>query len=281
MSLMWLFASYEVKLPKPILVKSESADPIVMMVNLKGWDSEVTLIPSARSGRIKQPRDGGWYYPVSQLEITVMRDGELGDELVHEEAAKAMVERLLVFLQFKMSLSLFQAIEKYLQYFSISNTGADQSESDCIDKIEPQLSLVVEYKQQNMHDYMSEYFSKDLSKSLLHDAEISVAQNRGRRACLELTMACESALGMRLESASLAKISMGSVFINQHSQEHEDIVHLFQARDALKQGSGGLFKFVSAAKKREIQQDLTRWQGAVECLANWLDTMDKSLQGAL
>ncbi len=281
MSLMWLFASYQVKLPKPILVKSESADPIVLMANLRGWDSEVTLIPSARSGRIKQPRDGGWYYPVSQLEITVIRDGELGDELMHEEAAKAIVERLLVFLQFKMSCSLFQAIEKYEQYFSNSDTSTDQAESDHIENIEPQLSLVVEYKQQSMRDYMSEYFSKELAKCLLHDAAISVANSRSRRACLELCMACESALGLRLKSAMLVKASMGSVFINQHSQEYEALIQLFKARDALKQGSGGLFKFVSASKKRQIQQDLTRWQGAVECLANWLDAMDKGLQGAL
>ena len=277
---MWLLATYAVKLPQPVLVKSESGETVVMMVNLKGWDAEVTLMPTDRLGRIKQPRDGHWYYPVTELEITVTRDGELGDEMVHEEAARALIERLLVFMQFKVWHSLFEAIEKYLQFFGPGHKDADRDEPGRIVKIEPQLQLVSGYEQQNMRDYMSEYFSEGLARALLRDAKKSIECNRFRRACLELTMACEAALGMRLESASLVKASMGSVFINQHSQEYEHIVHLFQARDAIKHGGGGLFKFVSAAKKQRIQQDLTHWQGAVECLASWLHALNKGLQEA-
>jgi len=61
---MWLFATYKVSLPKPILVKTESEEPVVISVNLKGWDSEVKLFPNARLGRIKPPTGSGWYYPV-------------------------------------------------------------------------------------------------------------------------------------------------------------------------------------------------------------------------
>ena len=275
---MWLFATYEVKLPKPVLLKSEAGEPVVLAVNLKGWESEMTLIPNTRLGRIKQSRDGVWYYPVSQLEITVVRDGELGDEMVHAEAAKALVERLLVFLQFKVWNSLFTAIEKYQHYFSLSE--AEREQFDSIELLEPQLDLVTDYTQQNLRDYMSEYFSSALCQGLLHDAEISIACKRHRRACLELSMACEAALGMRLDEAGQVKASMGTVFKNKHSQAYEDIFHLFQMRDALKQGSGGVFKFVSAAKRQVMAQDLTRWQGAVECLADWLNAMNKGLQEA-
>ena len=104
---MWLFATYEVTLAKPVLVKTESEEPVVMSVNLKGWDSEVKLFPNTSVARIRAPK-GGWYYPVSRLEITVTRDGRLGDEMVHGEAAQVMIERLLVFLQFKMWNSLFE-----------------------------------------------------------------------------------------------------------------------------------------------------------------------------
>ncbi len=275
---MWLFATYEVRLPKPVLLKSASGDPVVMSVNLKGWESEVMLIPNTRLGRIKQPRDGAWYHPVSQLEITVVRDGELGDEMVHAEAAKALVERLLVFLQFKLWNSLFSAIEKYQHYFSLD--GADRDQIDSIKLMPPQLDLVADYAQQSMRDYMSEYFSNSLSQGLLQDAAISIAHKRNRRACLELAMACETALGMRLDEAAQVKACMGTIFKNKHSQAYEEILSLFQMRDALKQGSGGMFKFISTAKRQAMEQDLTRWQGAVECLTDWLIAMDKGLQEA-
>ncbi len=277
---MWLFATYEVNLPKPILVKTESEEPVVISVSLKGWDSEVKLIPNARLGRIKPPTGSGWYYPVSQMEITVTRDGRLGDEMVHGEAAKVMVERLLVFLQLKMWSSLFDAIDKYERFYSDSDSAMSEEEKAKLMRIEPQLDLVADYEQQNMHDYMSEFFSRSLSQALLHDAARSIEHKRSRRACLELTMACETALGMRLESAVLVKAGMGDVFKNQFSQQYEEIVHLFQARDAIKLSGDGLFRFISAAQKQEIEQQLTRWQAAVECLADWLSGMNKGLQEA-
>ena len=275
---MWLFATYGVKLPKPVLLKSESGEPIVVSLNLKGWESEITLIPSTGHGRINQSRDGAWYYPVSMFEITVVRDGELGDEMVHAEAAKASMERLLVFLQFKVWNSFFTAIEKYQQYFSLK--AVEREQCDSVQLLEPQLDLISDYTQQNLRDYMSEYFSSSLCRGLLHDAQISMTGKRNRRACLELSMACEVALGMRLEDAGQVKASMGTVFKNKHSQAYEDIFHLFQMRDALKQRGEGVFKFVSVAKRQIMARDLTRWQGAVECLGDWLNAMNKGLQEA-
>ena len=251
-----------------------------MSVNLKGWDSEVKLLPNVHLGRIKPPKGSGWYYPVSQMEITVTRDGRLGDEMVHGEAAKVMIERLLVFLQFKMWNSLFTAIDKYERFYSDSESAMPEAEKVKLQRIEPQLDLVTDYEQQNMHDYMSEFFSRSLSQALLHDAARSIEHKRSRRACLELTMACETALGMRMESGGLVKATMGDVFKNQFSQQYEEIVHLFHARDAIKQTGNGLFKFVSAAQKQEIEQQLTRWHAAVECLADWLNAMNKGLQEA-
>ena len=277
---MWLFATYKVSLPKPILVKTESEEPVVISVNLKGWDSEVKLFPNARLGRIKPPRGSGWYYPVSQMEITVTRDGRLGDEMVHGEAAKVMVERLMVFLQFKMWNSLFDAIDKYERFYSDSDSAMSEDEKAKLVAIEPQLDLVADYEQQNMHDYMSEFFSRSLSQALFHDATRSIENKRSRRACLELTMACETAMGMRLESAGQAKVSMGDVFKNQYAQQYEEIVDLFLARDAIKQSGNGLFRFISAVQKQEIEQQLTRWRAAVECLADWLNAMNKGLQEA-
>ena len=277
---MWLFATYEVSLPKPILVKTESEQPVVISVSLKGWDSEVKLVPNARLGRIKPPTGSGWYYPVSQMEITVTRDGRLGDEMVHGEAAKVMVERLLVFLQFKMWSSLFDAIEKYERFYSDSDSAMSEAEKAKLIRIEPQLALVADYDQQNMHAYMGEFFSHSLSQALLHDAARSIECKRSRRACLELAMACETALGMRLESAGQVRASMGDVFKNQFSQQCEEIVHLFQARDAIRQTGNGLFRFISPAQKREVERQLTRWQAAVECLADWLNAMNKGLQEA-
>lgn len=277
---MWLFATYKVSLPKPILVKTESEEPVVISVNLKGWDSEVKLFPNARLGRIKPPMGSGWYYPVSQMEITVTRDGRLGDEMVHGEAAKVMIERLMVFLQFKMWSSLFDAIDKYERFYSDSDSAMSEDEKARLVLIVPQLDLVTDYEQQNMHDYMSEFFSRSLSQALLHDAARSIEHKRSRRACLELTMACETALGMRLELAGQVKVSMGDVFKNQFCQQYEEIVELFQARDVIRQSGNGLFRFVSAVQKRDIEQQLTRWRAAVECLADWLNAMNKGLQEA-
>lgn len=274
---MWLFSTYEVKLPRPVLVRSASGAAVVMLINLKGWNAEVRLAPSTRLGRIK-PAGGGWHYPVSQLEITVARDSELGDEMVHEEAARAMVERLLVFLRLRVRYSLFDAIDRYQQYYA--DPAAAQDAERRFETV-PQLSRVADYTQNNMHGYMCELFSKALWRGLLSDASTSIAHGRSQRACLELTMACEAALGMRLESADLVKAGMGSVFKNQHSEAAEEIVRLFQARDAMRLSANGLFKFVSAARWREIEGNLTRWQGAVECLADWLTTMNKGLQEAL
>ncbi len=277
---MWLFATYRVSLSQPILVKTESEQPVMISVNLKGWDSEVKLVPNARLGRIKPPTGSGWYYPVSQMEITVTRDGRLGDEMVHGEAAKVMVERLLVFLQFKMWNSLFDAIDKYERFYSDSDSVMPEDEKSKLLPIELQLDLVADYEQQNMLDYMSEFFSRPLSQALLHDAARSIEHKRSRRACLELIMACETALGMRLESAGQVKAGMGDVFKNQFSQQFEEIVCLFQAREAIKQSGNGLFRFIAAAQKQEIEQQLTRWRAAVECLAEWLNAMNKGLQEA-
>ncbi|HFD88124.1 MAG TPA: hypothetical protein ENJ35_10685 [Gammaproteobacteria bacterium] len=277
---MWLFATYEVNLPKPILVKTESEEPVVISVNLKGWDSEVKLFPNARLGRIKPPTGNGWYYSVSHMEITVTRDGRLGDEMVHGEAAKVMVERLLVFLQFKTWRSLFAAIEMYERFYSDADSAMSEDEKARLAPVEPQLDLVADYEQQNMHDYMSEFFSRQLSLALLRDATRSIEHRRSRRACLELTMACEAALGMRLESVAQAKVSMGDVFNQRFARQYEEIVQLFQARDAIKQSGNGLFRFVSALRKRELEQQLTHWQAAVECLTDWLNAMNKGLQEA-
>ncbi len=277
---MWLFATYEVSLPKPILVKTESKEPVVISVNLKGWDSEVKLFPNARLGRIKPPAGNGWYYSVSHLEITVTRDGRLGDEMVHGEAARVMVERLLVFLQFKTWRSLFAAIEMYERFYNDSDSAMSEDEKAKLTPVEPRLELVADYEQQNMHDYMSEFFSRQLSLALLHDAARSIEHKRSRRACLELTMACEAVLGMRLESVGQVKASMGDVFNHQFAQQYEEIVRLFQVRDTIKQSGNGLFRFVSMLKKQEIEQQLTRWQAAVECLADWLNAMNKGLQEA-
>ncbi|ALP54544.1 hypothetical protein Tel_16070 [Candidatus Tenderia electrophaga] len=277
---MWLFSTYAVKLPRPLLVRSETGDAVSMLVNVKGWDAEVRLIPATRLGRIRPPASGGWHYPVSQLEITVARDGELGDEMVHEEGARAVVERLLVFLQLRLRHSLFEAIERYQQFYA----DADPASGAARDWIEitPQLSRVADYAERNnMHDYMCELFSKALCRGLLSDAASSIAHGRSRRACLELTMACETALGMRLEAAGLVKAGIGSVFRNQHSEAADEIVRLFQARDAMRHAGDGLFRFVSAARWREIEANLTRWQAAVECLADWLNAMNQGLQEAL
>lgn len=274
---MWLYSTYEVTLPCPVLVRSESGDAVVWQANLKGWDAEVTLTPSAGLGRIRPPAGGGWFYPVSQLEITVARDGELGDEMVHEAAALALVERLLVFLQLRLRHSLLEAVERYEQYYAYPDAEMPAG----VRVIEPVLGLVGDYEQQNLHDYMCEMFSKALCQGLLHDAAISIGRGRSRRACLELTMACETVMGMRLDSASLVDAGMGTVFMNRHSEEAREIVRLFQARDAMRQPGSGLFKFVFAAKRQEIENNLTRWQGAVECLVNWLGAMNKGLQEAL
>jgi hypothetical protein len=79
----------------------------------------------------------------------------------------------------------------------------------------------------------------------------------------------------------LIKAGIGTSFNDQHPQEYNNIVRLFQARDAQKQSSDGLFKFLPTGKKEEINQNLTRWQGAVECLANWFKTMNYDAQEAL
>lgn len=284
---MWLFSTYIAHLARPLLVRADSAEPVVMWVNLKGWDAELSLIPQARPGRVKLPGSRGWHLPVSQLEITVVCDGGLGDELVHEEAARAIIERLSVFLQLRLKYPLFEAIERYERAYApagrqgAGDDGAGDDAAGALPPVGSSLQRVTGYEDQNLHDYMCELFSQELCQGLIHDAAVSIAQGRSRRACLELTMACEAALRMRLESAALVKAGMGSVFMNQYSEAAEAILELFQSRDAIKQAGRGLFKFISQAKKQEIQANLTRWQGAVECMVNWLNAMNKGLTEAL
>jgi len=268
---MWLFATYEVTLPRPILVKTDSIKPIDLVINLKGWDAEITLLPNDRTGRLKLP-SRGWHYPVANLEITITRNGELGDEMVHEEIAKRMVERLVVFLYFRQSHSLFKAIEKYEEYFA--GTG------DAIKLHEPQLELVNDYDQTHIYDYLSENFEPALCQALLEDALRSIVNQRHRRACIELTMACETALGMRLENAHEAKIGIGDIFAKQHPEEFDQVVELFKTRDAVKRTGDGLFKFISSNNKQEMAKQLTCWKSAVECLATWLNAIERGMQEA-
>lgn len=269
---MWLFATYEVTLPRPILVKTDAINPIDLVVNLKGWDAEITLFPSESPGRISLP-GRGWHYPVSSMEITVARDGDLGDEMVHEEVARRLLERLMVFLYFRQSHSLFAAIEKYEQYLA--------GETGNVTLHEPQLKLVNDFDQGHMYDYLSENFNPGLCRALLDDAIRSIINQRHRRACIELTMACETALDMRLENAHIAKLSIGDIFAKQHPEEFKQVVDLFKTRDAVKRGGSGLFKFISSKKKQAMAEQLTCWKSAVECLATWLNVMERGMQEAL
>ncbi len=270
---MWLFASYEVTLPRPILIKSDSIIPIELLINLKGWDAEISLFPNEQPGRIKLPNKG-WHYPLSKMEITVARNGELGDEMVHEEIAKRMLEHLMAFLHYRQhQTSLFACIEKYEYYLS----GKDKE----LTLQKPQLSLIEDFDQAHMHNYLSENFDPPLCRALLDDAIRSIINQRQRRACIELTMACETALGMRLENAHVAKISMGDIFAKQQPEEFEQIVQLFKTRDAVKHSSNGLFKFISNNQKQALAKELTCWKGAVECLVAWLNVAEKGMQEAL
>lgn len=261
-----------------MLVRSESGAPLPLLINLGGWDGEVRLFPAAGLGRVRLPV-GGWHHPVARLEISVARDGALGDEMVHEEAARTLVERLLLFLQLRSRHSLFEAIEHYQR---LAADPAAASEREALLGMTPQFTRVAGYAERDsMHDYLCEQFSRALCRDLLEDMAVSLAHGRSRRACLELTMACETALGMRLESAALVRSSIGSLFINRHGEAAEQIVQLFQARDAMRQPGDGLFRFVSAARWREIESHLTHWRAAVECLADSLYAMSNSLQEAL
>ena len=264
---MWLFTTFEARFPKPVLVRGEAGRPIVIETTLDNWCAEVVMTPNTRLGRLKQA-DGHWYYMSSQAEITISRNEELmleEDELAplfqgdYRHTAADITHRLALFLRFKSKMTFLKAVEAYEAEMA--------SETQCaLVDLTPVEPIVPDW----MVDYLYDQYDPKLCEQLLEVAQTSIDNQRSRRAALELAMACEAALGLRVYSSAFARVSLGERFSEQYPEQARHIIELFEHKEFLTRKGLGLFNFSPAAKRQAWLQQLNEQKEAVACLMSWL-----------
>ncbi len=270
---MWLFETYQVRLPKPVLVKGDPAHKLPVDICIDQWRGEALLQLKSGMGRIRQRHDGEWYYLCSQLQLTIFRREELSiesDELaerlaLYQETALDIAERLAVFLKFKSRTSLLQAIMEYDAHIASGEPFADGE-------------VVVEALLERFPAWLSAYVNgrldAALAQQLLASAETSIALGERRRAVIELCMACEAALGMRMLSVGLVKASIGEIFRNQAPEDYAAVIALFEARDAFAATQRGQFRLFKPEQQQKALAELTPSRLAVGRLCDWLTAGD-------
>lgn len=278
----WLYSTFTINLPEPILVEGEPGEPISIGVNLENLDAEVLLNLNPALGRIKKQNEERWYYAVTQLEVTVSGSEVLPSDVKdqqdyfnaqlapkYQEAAVQACNRLSTFLNYRLWSSLFSAMERFSADF-----GGDPETANAMDDLsqKPRFALhsMSEQEQANIQAYIGEQYSLELAEAFLAEAQQSILGKRSRRACLELSMACEAAVKKRIQSADVLQDVIHGSFKSQHQAAYIGINGLFHARDELNRCEGGFFTITSSAKRETIQEDLKEWGASVTCLSHWM-----------
>jgi len=280
-SAMWLYATFDINLPEAILVEGEPGEPISLGVNLEGYDAEVQLTLNPRLGRVKKSNEGRWYYGVNQVSVTISRHADLPDDVAdkdeffknelmpeYQQAAIEAANRMAAFLRYRLWSSLFSAIEHFMDdYGDPENPKALQDISTS-----PRFHIqgMSDEFANNLQDYVGENYSNELAEVFLEQAQDSIINKRTRRACLELTMACESFVKKRIPTAGQLVDAIDGGFKSRHQAAYIDLNGLFQARDDARKKSEGFFNFSSQAKRTEAHEHLMTWGASVICLKQWV-----------
>lgn len=270
---MWLFETYQVQLPKPVLVKGEPGQKLAVDICIDQWRGEALLQLKSGFGRIKQRHDGQWYYLCSQLQLTVFRREELSIEpeelaerlALYQESAMDIAERLALFLSYKSRHSLLQAITQYDAHII---SGEPYAAAEV--QVEPLLERFPSW----LSSYVKGRLDASLAHALLASAEASLALGERRRAVIELCMACEAALGMRILTLGLAKASIGEAFRTYAPQDYDTVIALFEARDAFAAMQRGQFRFPRPEQQAEGVTQLQDGLAAAGRLCEWLTAGD-------
>lgn len=278
---MWLYATFDINLPEAILVEGEPGEPISLGVNLEGFDAEVQLTLNPKLGRVKKSNEGRWYYAVNEVSVTVSRHADLPDNVAdkdeffknellpeYQQAAIEAANRMAAFLRYRLWSSLFSAIERFMD---------DYGDPENIKALED-ISAHPRFRIQgggdafasSLQDYINENYSQGLAETFLQQAQDSISNKRTRRACLELTMACESFVQKRIPSVGQLADAIDGGFKSRHQAAYIDLNGLFQARDDACNQSEGFFNFTSESKRAESHERLMTWGASVICLRQWL-----------
>ncbi len=277
----WLYATFNIHLPEALLVEGEPGEPISIGVNLEEFDAEVQLTLNPKLGRVRKSNEGRWYYAMNEMSVTISRHADLpedienhddyfGDELLpeYQQAAIDAANRLATFLRYRLWSSLFSAIERFKEDY-----GEDGRGKGAID-LSQQARFDIQYSEDGqlgpMQDYIAENFSDELADLFLIQAQQSILSKQSRRACLELTMACESFVKRRIPSAHMLADAIDDGFKSRHQAAYIDLRGLFQARDEAAQQTQGFFSVNSQTKREETHDNLMVWGASVTCLKQWL-----------
>ncbi len=278
---MWLYATFKVSLPDAILVEGEPGETVSVGVNLGAYDAEVQLSLNPLPGRVKKGNDGGWHYLVNEVEVTVLRHTSLPDgsdsredvfknELLPEYqlAAVQASNRLAVFLKHRLWRSLFSAMERFTaDVADLGSSGGQEHGDTCFDiQVRPMADGHVDFLQR----YINENYSHELGQAFLDLAQQSIVGKCVRRACLELTMACESFVQQRIGAAQQLPEAIDDRFKSRHQAAYIDLNGLFQARDEAAKKRDGFFSISSQAKRQMSHENLMVWGASVTCLKQWL-----------
>jgi len=275
----WLYATFKINLPEAVLVEGEPGEAISIGVNLDGDDVDVQLSLNPQLGRVKKGRDGGWCYLVNEVDVTVLRCVDLpngaeskDDYFKHallpqyQQAAIAATNRLVTFLKYRLWRSFFSAIGHFADaYDGNANALVDISTSPRF-----QIQAMADEQIDVLQKYIDENYSHELAGLFLAQAQQSIQNKRARRACLELTMACESFVKQRISVVNQLAGAIDDGFKSRHQAAYIDLNGLFQARDEAAKKGEGFFCLSSQAKRDERQENLMMWGASVTCLKQWL-----------
>ena len=277
----WQFATFTIHLPEPVLVEGEPGEPVSMGVNLDGFYAEVLLTLNPELGRIKKqnrneaPNENArWYYAASEIEITISRR-EVQTQQDHfktvllpeyQAAAIEAANRSAVFLKYRLWSSLFSAMER----FESALANRSEWERNSISQRRRfSITPMDERLQEAQQAYHNGHDSPELADLLLAEAQQSILGQRLRRACLELTMACEVAIKQRIALAEQLKDAIDDGFKRRHQAAYIGLNTLFQARDDV-DGRSGFFRFATAQRRDMQREQLKEWGASVTCLKNWM-----------
>lgn len=278
----WQFATFTIHLPEPVLVEGEPGEPVSMGVNLDGFDAEVLLTLNPELGRIKKQNrneeNERWYYAASEVEVTLSRRESAPDDQMQQDHFKTVLlpeyqaaaieaaNRSATFLKYRLWSSLFSAMER----FESALADPDEWQRNNISQRRRfSITPMEDRLQEAQQAYHNGHDSPELADLLLVEAQQSILGQRLRRACLELTMACEVAIKQRIALAEQLKDAIDDGFKSRHQAAYIGLNTLFQARDDVA-GRSGFFRFATAQRRDMQREQLKEWGASVTCLKNWV-----------
>jgi hypothetical protein len=278
----WQFATFTIHLPEPLLLEGAPGEPVAIGVNLDGFDAEVLLTLNPALGRIKKQQRGGgeerWYYAASELEVTISRREVAPEGKAQQEHFKAVLlpeyqaaaieaaNRSATFLKYRLWSSLFAAIERFSSDYGDDGSGR---RDDISQRRRFSITPMAEQLQDAQQAYRNGHYGPELADALLVAAQQSILDQRLRRACLELTMACEAAIKRRIAAPEQLTEAIDDNFKSRHQAAYTGLNTLFQARDEVG-GDAGFFRFTSTQRRDLRREQLKEWGASVTCLKNWL-----------